>query len=59
MVKVEQLEVDATEPLRAQADAFIDSVTRRTRPVVSAEDGLAAVSLAERIVACIAPAMRI
>ena len=59
MVKVEQLEVDTTEPLRAQADAFIDSVSHRTRPVVSAEDGLAAVTLAERIVACIVPAMRI
>jgi predicted dehydrogenase len=59
MVKVEQLEVDTTEPLRAQADAFIDAVTRRTRPIVSAEDGLAAVELAERVVACIAQSMRI
>ena len=59
LVKVEQLEVDSTEPLGAQADAFIEAVTRRTRPVVSAEDGLAAVQLAEQIVASVDADMRL
>lgn len=57
LVRVEQLEIDPIEPLRAQADAFIEAVTRRSRPVVSAADGLAAVLLAEQIVGCLTPSM--
>ena len=55
---VEQLPIDDVEPIRAQLDAFVDAVTLRSRPVVSAEDGLAAVELAQRIVACLTPGMR-
>ena len=53
LVHVEQLEIDDVEPLRAQAEAFITSVTTGSRPVVSGEDGLRAVETAERIVASI------
>ena len=53
LVHVQQLEIDDVEPLRAQAEAFITSVTTGSRPVVSGEDGLRAVETAERIVASI------
>ena len=51
LVQVEELEIDDVEPARAQLEAFVSAVTHKTRPVVSAEDGLAAVELAARIVA--------
>ena len=51
LVKSEQLVVDdSTEPLRMQAEAFRDTVVNGTPPVVSAEDGLAAVQVAADIV---------
>lgn len=51
LVKSEQLIVDdSTEPLRMQAEAFRDTVVNGTPPVVSAEDGLAAVQVANDIV---------
>ena len=50
MVKVEPLEVDDVEPLRAELEAFVTSVRSDTPPAVSAEDGVAAVRLAARIV---------
>ncbi|HEX7708447.1 MAG TPA: Gfo/Idh/MocA family oxidoreductase [Thermoanaerobaculia bacterium] len=37
------------EPLRAENEAFLKCVRDRTRPIVSAEDGLAAVDLAIRV----------
>ncbi|HEX6095832.1 MAG TPA: Gfo/Idh/MocA family oxidoreductase [Thermoanaerobaculia bacterium] len=37
------------EPLRAENEAFLACVRDRTRPVVSGEDGLAAVELAARV----------
>ena len=37
------------EPLRAEADAFLQCVRDRSRPVVAGEDGLAAVELAMRV----------
>jgi predicted dehydrogenase len=50
LVNIEQLEVDDTaEPLRRQAEAFIRAIRENARPEVSAEDGLAALSLAQRI----------
>jgi len=51
LVQVEELEISDTEPLRAQLDSFISAVKNRTPPEVSAEDGLAAVETASRIVA--------
>jgi len=49
LVKVEPLAVDDREPLRVELEAFLDSVARGGPPAVSAEDGAAAVELAERI----------
>ncbi len=50
LVQIEELQIDDIEPLRAQLDAFVSAVTQKTRPVVTAEDGLAAVEIATRIV---------
>lgn len=44
-----ELGVMKKEPLRAENDAFLQCVRDRTRPIVSAEDGLAAVELAQRV----------
>lgn len=44
-----KVEVEHKEPLRAENEAFLTSVRDRTRPVVSGEDGLAAVELAQRV----------
>jgi predicted dehydrogenase len=41
--------VEKKEPLRAENEAFLQSVRDRSRPVVSGEDGLAAVALAMRV----------
>ncbi len=51
LVKIEELPIDDVEPLRAQLDAFVAAVTGGRPPVVSAQDGLAAVELAQRITA--------
>ena len=51
LLKMEELVVDdSTEPLRAQAEAFRQTVVNGAPPVVSAADGLAAVKVAYRIV---------
>ena len=50
LVDVTELNIDDVEPLRAELEAFVDSVTQGKPPVVSASDGLAAVEVAERIV---------
>ena len=44
-----ELNVVKKEPLRAENEAFLQCVRDRTRPIVSAEDGLAAVELAGRV----------
>ena len=41
--------VERKEPLRAENEAFLQCVRDRTRPIVSGEDGLAAVELAQRV----------
>lgn len=43
------LKVTKKEPLRAELEAFLECVASRTRPLVSGEDGLAAVELAIRV----------
>ena len=50
MVKVEPLQVDDVEPLKVEIQSFLESARDRTTPAVSAEDGFAAVQLAETIV---------
>ena len=56
LVNVEELQIDDVEPLRAEQESFINAITsHHPSAVVSAEDGLAAVEVAERIVAAIKP----
>ena len=50
--------VEKKEPLRAELEAFLHCVETRTRPVVAAEDGLAAVQLAVRVGAAIEESLR-
>jgi predicted dehydrogenase len=50
LVQVEELEIDDVEPARAQLESFVAAVRGEMPPVVSADDGLAAVELATRIV---------
>jgi predicted dehydrogenase len=49
MLKIEPLAVDNVEPLRAEIEAFLESVRTGKSSGVSAEEGCAAVELAERI----------
>lgn len=57
LVKIEELRSDDVEPLRAQLDAFVHAIQTNTKPVVTAEDGLAAVETARKIVESISPGM--
>ena len=57
LVKIEQLPIEEVEPLRAQLDSFVSAVVNRTTPPVTAEHGLAAVELAQRIVDVLRPGM--
>lgn len=50
--------VEKKEPLRAELEAFIACVRDRSRPIVSGEDGLAAVDLAIRVGNAIEESMR-
>ncbi len=51
MVDVQELNINDEEPLRAELDAFIGSHVNKARPIVTVEDGKAAVEVAEKIVA--------
>ncbi len=53
LVNVEPLLVDDVEPLRAELQSFIGALQSGRPPEVSAEDGVAAVELAEQIVAAL------
>jgi len=53
MINVEPLHIDDVEPLRAELESFLESVATRCPPVVTAEDGVAAVRLATQIVTAI------
>jgi predicted dehydrogenase len=44
-----EAKVEKKEPLRAENEAFLQCVAARSRPIVSGEDGLAAVELAQRV----------
>ena len=55
LVQVEDLKIESVEPLRAEQEAFVEAVVKRTTPVVSGDDALAAVALAERIVQAVTP----
>ena len=45
--------VEKREPLRAELESFLQCVRDRTRPLVSGEDGVAAVALAKEVAAAI------
>jgi predicted dehydrogenase len=52
LLHIEELQIDeSAEPLRRQAEAFRDSVVSGAPPVVPAEEGLAALQLAQDVVA--------
>lgn len=48
-----KLETKPTEPLRAEIEAFIESVRARRAPLVGGPEGRAALALAERVMNCI------
>ncbi len=50
MITVEPLMIDDRDALRDELETFVGCVRSRSRPPVSAEDGVAAVALAEQIV---------
>ena len=53
LVHVEELAIDDVEPLRAELESFVNSAMNHTPAQVTAEDGLAAVETAARIVEAI------
>jgi predicted dehydrogenase len=54
LLHIEQLEIDDKEPVRLQQEAFLRAVIdRESRPEVSAEEGLAALKCAEKILASV------
>ncbi len=53
MIQTHQIVADTTEPIRAELDAFLEAARHQSKPVVSAEAGMANVALAERIVSAI------
>ncbi len=53
LVNIEQLEIDDTEPIVAEINAFLAAVRGGTRPAIDAEAGLVNVRVAERIVRAI------
>jgi predicted dehydrogenase len=55
LVQVEELAIDEIDPLRAELESFLNAAQGKTPPEVTAEQGLAAVELATRIVQSITP----
>jgi predicted dehydrogenase len=53
MVHVEPLTIEDKDPLEDELETFLDCVRHRKRPPVSAADGVAAIRLAEQIVASV------
>ena len=53
-MSLQKVPVEAGEPLRLEIESFLDAVSRRAQPVVTAEDGRAALALALQINAAIA-----
>jgi hypothetical protein len=48
---MEEVQAGDAEPLKLQLESFLNAVHVRSRPVVSGEDGAAAVDLAHRVLA--------
>lgn len=49
MISIDPLPVVRDEPLKRELEAFVDCVRLGTRPLVSGEDGLAAMDLADKV----------
>jgi predicted dehydrogenase len=54
LLQVENLQLDSGNPLQEELADFLRCVRERGRPIVSGEDGVAAVAAAERVLAAIA-----
>ena len=50
LVQIEELQIDDIEPLRAELDSFVVAVHEGSPPQVTAEEGLAALECATKIV---------
>ena len=53
-VEVEHLQGGGEEPLKLQLESFLHAASTGTRPVVSGEDGAAAVGMAHQVLQAIA-----
>ncbi len=53
LIEIQELNIDDTEPLRAELDAFVAAAREKRASPVPFEDGLRAVEIAEQIVAAI------
>jgi predicted dehydrogenase len=53
MIKFEKLVVDEKDPIRAELEAFIEAARTHSPSPVTAEDGLAAIEVAQRIIDCV------
>jgi predicted dehydrogenase len=49
LLQIEQIKMDEYEPLKKELTSFVDAIREGTEPVVTGEDGLRALDLAERI----------
>jgi predicted dehydrogenase len=54
LLTVKELKLDPTNALQDELSAFLATVKARSRPMVSGEDGLAALDVAQRVLASIA-----
>lgn len=54
LLSLQEYKLDEGNPLRDELASFLDCVQRRTEPVVTGADGVAAVAAAERVIAAIA-----
>jgi predicted dehydrogenase len=50
LISVEPLDVHKDEPLKLELASFVQCVRERSRPVVSGEDALEALTLAQQVV---------
>lgn len=49
---IEEVQAGDAEPLKLQLESFLRAIRDRSRPVVSGEDGAAALELAHRVLSC-------
>ena len=53
MVAIEEFQAGDDEPLRLQLESFLQAVRAQSCPVVSGEDGMAALEVAHRVLSAI------